>query len=124
MRASARWRCGREIANLGVKKIRAFFPDGTENSGARQQVTERIGQADLPADAKPQLGPLSSVIGEVYRYTLESQTMPLYELIDHFPGPKAQERNGHGAQRQNQQSYHEHDEPAREKGHLRYGVRF
>ena len=41
---------------------------------------ERITQADLPADAKPALGPLSSVIGEVFRYTLESTTVPLVEL--------------------------------------------
>src|SRR3984893_16983320 len=70
----------RSISNFGVSNIRVVFADGTDNYWARQQVTERIGQADLPADAKPQLGPLSSVIGEVYRYTLESQTMPLYEL--------------------------------------------
>ena len=70
----------RSISNFGVSNIRIVFADGTDNYWARQQVTERIGQADLPADAKPQLGPLSSVIGEVYRYTLESSTMPLYEL--------------------------------------------
>jgi len=70
----------RSISNFGVSNIRAVFDDGTDNYWARQQVQERIGQADLPPDAKPQLGPLSSVIGEVYRYTLESKTMPLYEL--------------------------------------------
>src|ERR1700737_2128595 len=70
----------RSISNFGVSNIRVVFADGTDNYWARQQVTERSGQADLPADAKPQLGPLSSVIGEVYRYTLESQTLPLYEL--------------------------------------------
>jgi cobalt-zinc-cadmium resistance protein CzcA len=70
----------RSISNFGVSNIRAVFGDGTDNYWARQQVQERIGQAELPPDAKPQLGPLSSVIGEVYRYTLESNTMPLYEL--------------------------------------------
>ena len=70
----------RSISNFGVSNIRVIFGDGADNYWARQQVTERIAQADLPADAKPQLGPLSSVIGEVYRYTLESTTIPLYEL--------------------------------------------
>ena len=70
----------RSISNFGVSNIRVVCADGTDNYWARQQVTERIGQADLPGEAKPQLGPLSSVIGEVYRYTLESQTMPLYDL--------------------------------------------
>src|ERR1700737_1905438 len=70
----------RSISNFGVSNIRVVFGDGTDNYWARQQVRERVSQADLPPDAKPQLGPLSSVIGEVYRYTLESQTLPLYEL--------------------------------------------
>jgi len=70
----------RSISNFGVSNIRTVFGDGTDNYWARQQAQERIGQAELPPDAKPQLGPLSSVIGEVYRYTLESETMPLYEL--------------------------------------------
>jgi cobalt-zinc-cadmium resistance protein CzcA len=70
----------RSISNFGVSNIRVVFEDGADNYWARQQVQERIRQAELPADAKPQLGPLSSVIGEVYRYTVESATMPLYEL--------------------------------------------
>src|SRR5919197_263642 len=36
--------------------------------------------AEVPSDARPTLGSLSSVIGEVYRYTLWSPTMPLVEL--------------------------------------------
>src|SRR5256884_3065646 len=47
---------------------------------ARQQVQERIAGAEVPTDARPSLGALSSVIGEVYRYTLWSPTMPLVEL--------------------------------------------
>src|SRR3989442_9623024 len=70
----------RSISNFGVSNLRAVLGDGTNNYWARQQAQERMGQAELPPDAKPQLGPLSSVIGEVYRYTLESETMPLYEL--------------------------------------------
>jgi len=65
---------------FGLSNIRALFADGTDDYWARQQVQERLAQAELPADAKPQLGPLSSVIGEIYRYTLESKTMPLIEL--------------------------------------------
>jgi len=65
---------------FGLSNIRVVFADGTDDYWARQQAQERITQAQLPADAKPGLGPLSSVIGEVYRYTLESKTMPLVEL--------------------------------------------
>jgi len=65
---------------FGLSNIRVVFADGTDDYWARQQAQERIAQAQLPADAKPGLGPLSSVIGEIYRYTLESKTMPLVEL--------------------------------------------
>ncbi len=65
---------------FGLSNIRVIFADGTDDYWARQQAQERIAQAQVPADAKPQLGPLSSVIGEIFRYTLESKTMPLIEL--------------------------------------------
>ena len=65
---------------FGLSNIRVVFQDGTDDYWARQQAQERINQAQLPADAKPGLGPLSSVIGEVYRYTLESKSMSLVEL--------------------------------------------
>jgi len=65
---------------FGLSNIRVIFADGTDDYWARQQAQERITQAQVPADAKPQLGPLSSVIGEIFRYTLESKTMPLVEL--------------------------------------------
>jgi cobalt-zinc-cadmium resistance protein CzcA len=70
----------RSFSNFGLSNIRVLFTDGTDMYWARQQVQERLFQAEVPPDAKPQLGPLASVIGEVYRYTLESKTMPLVEL--------------------------------------------
>src|SRR5215470_15202666 len=70
----------RSISIFGLANVHVIFADGTDNYWARQQVQERIAQAEVPTDAKPQLGPLASVIGEVYRYTLESKTMPLVEL--------------------------------------------
>src|SRR5262249_59449084 len=70
----------RSTSIFGLSNIRVFFADGTDNYWSRQQVLERISQAELPADAKPQMGPLASAIGEVDRYTLESTTMPLPEL--------------------------------------------
>jgi heavy metal efflux system protein len=70
----------RSTSNFGLSNIRVLFADGTDNYWARQQVQERLAQAEIPSDAKPGLGPLASVIGEVYRYTIESRTMPLVEL--------------------------------------------
>src|SRR6266850_6176618 len=70
----------RSFSNFGLSNIKVLFADDTDNYWARQQVQERLAQAELPTDAKPGLGPLSSVIGEIYRYTLESTTIPLVEL--------------------------------------------
>src|SRR2546426_3183363 len=70
----------RSVSNFGLSNIHVLFADGTDNYWARQQVLERITGAELPPDAKPGLGPLASAIREVYRYTLESKTMPLVDL--------------------------------------------
>src|SRR5215471_18791975 len=60
--------------------MRVGFAAGRDNYWAREEVQERLAQDDLPSDAKPSLGPLGSIIGELYRYTIESKTMPLVEL--------------------------------------------
>jgi heavy metal efflux system protein len=65
---------------FGLSNIRVLFADGTDDYWARQQVQERLAGAELPGDARPRISPLSSIIGEIYRYTLESKTMPLVEL--------------------------------------------
>jgi cobalt-zinc-cadmium resistance protein CzcA len=70
----------RSASLFGLSNIRVLFADGTDKYWARQQVQERIAGAEVPTDARPTLGALSSVIGEVYRYTLWSATMPLIEL--------------------------------------------
>jgi len=67
-------------SQLGLSNIRIVFVDGTDDYWARQQVQERIAGANLPSDAKPQLAPLSGVIGEVFRYTLHSTALSQFEL--------------------------------------------
>src|SRR5262247_1597425 len=70
----------RSVSNFGLSNIRIIFADGTDKYWSRQQVQERLAQAELPSDAHPTLGPLASVIGELYRYTIESTSVPLVEL--------------------------------------------
>ena len=57
---------------FGLSVIKVVFDDNMSSNLIRQQVLERISQADLPEDIKPQLGPDASPIGEIFRYTLES----------------------------------------------------
>lgn len=57
---------------FGLSVIKIGFSDGLPSSLIRQQVLERIYQTELPDGVKPVLGPDASAIGEIYRYTLES----------------------------------------------------
>lgn len=57
---------------FGLSVVYVTFADGTPSQLARQQVLERIARADLPEGAKPELDPDASPIGEIYRYTLDS----------------------------------------------------
>lgn len=57
---------------FGLSVIKVVFADGLPSSLIRQQVLERIYQTELPDGVKPVLGPNASAIGEIYRYTIES----------------------------------------------------
>lgn len=49
---------------------------------ARQRIQERLSEVNLPYGAQPGLDPLTSPIGEVYRYIIESNNHSLRELTD------------------------------------------
>ncbi len=57
---------------FGLSIIILVFEDGTDDYWARQRVTERIAAVDLPYNAEPELNPLTSPTGEIYRYILVS----------------------------------------------------
>jgi cobalt-zinc-cadmium resistance protein CzcA len=81
----------RSISLFGLSQVSATFGDGVDPYLARQQVLERIGQADLPQGIQPSLGPLATPIGEVYRYTLagaSSDPMELRTLQDWTVRPR------------------------------------
>lgn len=63
----------RSISIMGLSVISVVFEDGTDQLRNRQQVLERIAQADIPSSVQPGLDPDSGGIGEIYRYTLESK---------------------------------------------------
>ena len=67
---------------FGLSTVILVFEDGTDDYWARQRVTERVGDVDLPYGATPELNPLTSPTGEIYRYVLESDNHDLRELTD------------------------------------------
>src|SRR2546422_1783499 len=58
---------------FGLSFIYITFDDQADNYFARQQVLERLQGVELPPGVQPELGPLSSPIGEIYRYVLEGK---------------------------------------------------
>ena len=62
----------RSVSIFGLSVITVTFQDGIDPNVARQQVLEKVSQADLPPNVQPQLDPNASPVGEVYRYTVES----------------------------------------------------
>ena len=61
----------RSISLFGLSLVTLTFEDGVDPLVARQQIMERIPGAELPPGVEPEMGPLATPIGEVYRYTLE-----------------------------------------------------
>jgi cobalt-zinc-cadmium resistance protein CzcA len=57
---------------FGLSLVQMEFEEGTEAYWARQRVTEQLGDIVLPDGVQPQLGPLATGYGEIYRYELVS----------------------------------------------------
>ncbi|HKC42350.1 MAG TPA: CusA/CzcA family heavy metal efflux RND transporter [Burkholderiales bacterium] len=65
---------------FGLSFVILTFNDKADPYFARQQVVERLREADLPDGVQTELAPLSTPIGEVYRYTLKSERADSREL--------------------------------------------
>ncbi len=77
---------------FGLSIVQMIFEEGSENYWARQRVQEKVSGLSLPDTAHPQLGPLATAYGEVYRYELQSEglhdLMQLRELNDWIVIPR------------------------------------
>ncbi len=72
----------RSSSTFGLSLITVLFRDGYEDYWARQRLLERISQTILPPGAAPSLDPVAGPGGEIYRYTLESDSKNLQELSE------------------------------------------
>ncbi len=70
----------RTTSAFGLSYIRIIFDDDVDDAFARQQVLSRIGNADLPDGVKPEVEPPYGPTGEIYRYTLKSETYSIRDL--------------------------------------------
>ena len=65
----------RSISRYGLSQVTAVFDDGTDIYFARQQINERLqaAKSQLPEGIEPQLGPISTGLGEVFMYVIEPE---------------------------------------------------
>jgi len=64
----------RSMSRYGLSQVTVIFKDGTDIYFARQLVGERIAQAreKLPSGINPEMGPISTGLGEIYLWTVEA----------------------------------------------------
>jgi cobalt-zinc-cadmium resistance protein CzcA len=65
---------------FGLSYIILTFNDNANDYFARQQVLERLQGVGLPAGVQPELAPLSTAIGEIYRYRVTGAGLSPTEL--------------------------------------------
>jgi cobalt-zinc-cadmium resistance protein CzcA len=72
----------RSLSKTGLSQVVVVFEDHVDTYFARQLVFERLQLAreQLPAGIEPEMGPISTGLGEVLQYTLESDQHDLTEL--------------------------------------------
>jgi len=71
----------RSVSADGISVLWVEFENGTDIYQARQVVNERLQRVDLPAQAvRPELGPISSIMGEITFIAMTSESVSLMEL--------------------------------------------
>ncbi|MBA4078879.1 MAG: CusA/CzcA family heavy metal efflux RND transporter, partial [Cyanobacteria bacterium PR.023] len=72
----------RSISKYGLSVVSVIFKDKVDTYFARQLVLERLqsARARLPANINPQLGPISTAMGEIYQYVLRGRGYSATEL--------------------------------------------
>lgn len=63
----------RSISRNGFSQVTAIFDEGVDVYFARQQINERLTEAkeSLPVGVDPNMGPISTGLGEIYMWTVE-----------------------------------------------------
>jgi cobalt-zinc-cadmium resistance protein CzcA len=69
----------RSVSIFGLSVVTLTFDDDAEDYFSRQQVLERLRAVHLPGDTDPVLGPLSTGVGEIFRYRIEAPGLSLVE---------------------------------------------
>ncbi|MGK5025143.1 efflux RND transporter permease subunit [Janthinobacterium sp. RB2R34] len=65
----------RSLSRYGLSQVTVIFKDGTDIYFARQMINERLQEAkeSLPDGITPKMGPVSTGLGEIYLWTVETK---------------------------------------------------
>jgi len=71
----------RSLSQFGLSQVTITFKDNVDLYLARQQVLERLiaAERELPAGVSPELGPVSTGLGEIFQFTVEGEGHTLME---------------------------------------------
>ncbi len=98
----------RSLSKYGVSVVTVVFHDETDIYFARQLVSERMAEARSavpPGYGEPEMGPISTGLGEIYQFVVRNEDlslMELQELLTWYIGPQVRsvpgvvEVNSHG----------------------------
>ncbi|MCU6435482.1 CusA/CzcA family heavy metal efflux RND transporter [Undibacterium sp. Jales W-56] len=62
----------RSVSITGLSVVTMTFKDGTDDYFARQQVLEKLQGVTLPTGVQASIAPLTTAVGEIYRYIIEA----------------------------------------------------
>lgn len=62
----------RSVSIFGLSVVTLTFADNTDDYFARQQVMEKLQNVVLPVGMQPGLAPLTTAVGEIFRYIIEA----------------------------------------------------
>ncbi len=70
----------RSVSRFGISQVVVTFADGTDIYFARQQVNERLQRVPMPPHVeRPQMGPVSTGLGEIFHYVVRSSSGDITE---------------------------------------------
>jgi cobalt-zinc-cadmium resistance protein CzcA len=66
----------RSLSRYGLSQVTVVFKEGTDIYFARQLISERLQsiRSALPAEIEPEMGPISTGLGEVFTYSVQAET--------------------------------------------------
>jgi cobalt-zinc-cadmium resistance protein CzcA len=70
----------RSINLFGLSFIKIVFEDGVDNFAARMEASQKLANVNLPEGVDPEIQPPAGPTGEIYRFTLSSETKNSTEL--------------------------------------------